>query len=490
MIDLKTKKIVILGCGSTGKCVSYYLDKFFKFDYKNLYVVDKLKEEKDFPTMKELINLGAHYVNFEIKRDNLDKLFKDKIGLSKKDIIIDLTTRTPTYTIILHCRKNQYFYINTSIESDDKGWTENMCDDSIFQQHVNIMDVISKTAHYGNVTNIIEYGMNPGLISTFIIFGIKDLAKKVLASASGPLAKKKNEELQKAYKSKNISKMAEILKIRTIHCSEIDTQVAKKGLKEKKFYNTWSCLGLIDEGLEPAEIVVGTHEKNIPFAMNNVNFAISQLAVIKGPGHKIKFTSYVPEKIDKNGNVKFTEIKGTCVHHGEGISMNRYIGRDDYSPTMHYAYCLNPLAEKCLNKFSESELIELSNKPEWKVMNVYDNDLEGNDNVGALFIMEDNPFKKTGKPWAYWTGTILGTDYTKGTLGDNYFGPTVIQVMAGVLSGVSYMVEHDDKGIIFGEDLDDKYVLRKAKKYLGVIYSGPVEGVKIKGYSMDKLKAS
>jgi homospermidine synthase len=72
-------------------------------------------------------------------------------------------------------------------------------------------------------------------------------------------------------------------------------------------------------------------------------------------------------------------------------------------------------------------------------------------------------------------------------LHDQYFGPTIIQVMAGILSGVHWMLKNKNKGLLFGEDLDDNYIIKCAKKYLGVFYSGPTGGLTLPGTTLVDL---
>jgi homospermidine synthase len=285
----------------------------------------------------------------------------------------------------------------------------------------------------------------------------------------------------------NHKKLAELLKIRAIHCSEIDTQKPQKNIN-KKFINTWSCVGLITEGIEPAEIQIGTHEKTIPFSKKNVNEILPQLIMTKKSGQEILCKSIVPLKIHKN-KVEFTNITGRCIHHGEGISLNRYLGSFKYAPTMHYVYQLNPITEALLSKTSKENLVKISNDPsKWKVLNMHDDDIKGYDNVGALFIMEEDPIiGKSNKPYCFWTGSILDDKYTKNNLNDKYFGPTIIQVMAGILSGLKWMLNNKNKGLVFGEDVDDNYIIENAKKYLGKYYSGPVTGKSLDSFYLSDL---
>ena len=487
----KNQKVVFFGCGSVGKCCVHYFKKFFKCEYNQLYIVDKDPKAFKFPTVEEAIDKGVNKIIFEVTKSNIKTFFNDFLKLKKYDIIIDLTTNTETYNVYKICRILNLLYINTSIEEEAVHGRDNLCptNDGIFLQHVNLRAIADKTRSddIKEVTTLIEFGMNPGLISVFVKSGILDIARMVLKHQTKLGRKHVNKELLNYYNKKNHKKLAKILKIRTIHCSEIDTQIPLN-LPKEKFFNTWSCVGLITEGVEPAEIQIGTHEKVLPFSEDNVNQVIPQLIVTKTPGKDIKFKSLVPSHIE-NSRVKFTNIVGRCVHHGEGISLNRFIGNFDYSPTMHYVYQLNPLTEKMMSDYSSNELLDISeDKNQWKVLNMYDNNIRGYDNVGALFIMEENPITNdSSSPYCFWTGSILNSEYTRNVLKDDYFGPTVIQVMAGVLAGVSWMLGNKHKGLVFGEDLDDDFILKLAKKYLGKFYSGPVSGVSLSGITLEEL---
>lgn len=477
-----SQKIIFLGCGAVAKCCIHYFEHFFEFNYNQMTIIDKQKQNFDYPTVKAVIAKGATALAFNITSKNLKYLFDKILQINKYDLIIDLTTNTSTYKIFKECRLRGVLYINTSIE-DEKGLKHtNKCptDNSILLQHVNLKSIVDKTPDTDNVTTIIEFGMNPGLISVFVKQGLVHLAKKVLNH-------KNNPTLLKYYRERNHRKIAEFLKVRAIHCSEIDTQVPKK-LPRNKFVNTWSCVGLITEGVEPAEIQVGTHETVLPFKKGKVDELIPQLVVSKTPGAEIQFKSIVPLEITKTGAVEFTHIVGRCIHHGEGISLNRYLGSFQYSPTMHYVYQLNPVTDKQLNQISKRTLVEATNNSsKWKVLDMYDNQLRGYDNVGALFILEENPFSSSRQPYCYWTGSILDDKYTRKVLHDQYFGPTIIQVMAGILSGVHWMLKNKNKGLLFGEDLDDNYIIKCAKKYLGVFYSGPTGGLTLPGTKLVDL---
>ena len=467
------QKVIILGCGAVGKCCLHYLDHFFDVDYEKVYVIDKDSDAFLFPTVKHMRSRGVNVLHYNITRKNIEELLDSILQVNKHDIIIDVTTETPTYIIFKECRLRNLLYINTSIEDDEMidMKLEKLCptNEGIFLQHVNIQAIAQKTEDDDHTTSVIEFGMNPGLISVFVKQGIMDLAKMVIENN-----KRYGKLLKQHYKKKDHRRLAELLKIRTIHCSEIDTQVPKK--MPDAFVNTWSCVGLLTEGLEAAEIQIGTHEKVLPFSAKNVSQILPQLILTKKNGQDIKVKSVVPLRVRKDNTVEFTNIVGRCIHHGEGISLNRYLGTFRYSPTMHYAYQLNPVTEKMMNYYSKDTLVKIMKDPKsWKVLNMYEDEINGYDNVGALFMMDIHPITgDRSKPFCFWTGSVLSTNYTTKVLRDPYFGPTIIQVMAGILSGVSWMVENKHKGVLFGEDLDDNYIIKKCKKYLGLYYSGVV----------------
>jgi homospermidine synthase len=478
LIKLKpNQKIVILGCGAVGKCCVYYLDQFIKYKPSQVIIIDKDPTCKKFPTVKKAIKNGINFLELTIKRDNLEWLLDEKLKLSKYDLIIDLTTNTPTYLILKECRMRGILYMNTSIEEDNIELNENnICpiNNGIFLQHLNLQVIAEKTKDYGNITSLIEFGMNPGLISVFVKQGIINLAKKIVKYKNKrnlPIQK----DINKYIKEKNYRKLSEIIEIEVIHCSEIDTQIPKK-LYPDKFINTWSCVGLITEAVEPAEIQLGTHENKIPFSKSSVSQIIPQLLITKKAGKDILFNSVVPLKINKDKQVEFIKFQGRCIHHGEGISLNRYLSSFKYSPTMHYVYKLSPLTETLLDTLSTNELIKVSqSQNKWKVLNMYDDKLKGYDNIGSLFMLKKNPFTNENKPFYFWTGSICDTKYTKNILKDKYFGPTIIQVMAGILSGAKWILKNKNKGLCFGEDVDDDYIIKNCKKFLGVYYSDIVK---------------
>jgi homospermidine synthase len=473
-INILDKKIIFLGCGAVAKCCLYYFSYFFNFDYKKVIIIDKLQREKDFPVVKFYLKNKSTFLIREVNEDNYVEFF-DSLKLRCKDIIIDLTTRTPSLCFFKYCRLNNLFYINTASE-------QYLLKDinSIAVQHCNYYDIARKTNMCDNVTTIVEYGMNPGLISSFVLKGIDDIAQYFIDK--NYKNNSVDNELLELYNIKCVERyslLARKLGIRVIHCSEIDTQVVTSNtLKKDKVYNTWSCVGFIDESYEGIELAVGTHEEEIPLPLHQIFingiFSSSSLCI----NNKIK--SIVPLKIENN-NIVFTEIEGYPIQHGECASLYRLLSTHDYAPTMHYVYKINKYAEEAVNIYNEKELLDISLDPnKWEVLNAYNHDIEGYDNVGAFFIL-DNNLDNSNNLFTWWSGTILSNNYAKKVLNDRINSATLIQVISGVLGGLYWALlpENQNKGLCFGEDVDYKTVFSITEKLLGKIYSGKTSGVNI-----------
>lgn len=83
--------------------------------------------------------------------------------------------------------------------------------------------------------------MNPGLISSFVKKGLEDAARFYLNDTGSTDIDK--VALKKWADARNHSKIAQVLGVHTIHCSEWDNQRLPQKPKDikTKFYNTWSC---------------------------------------------------------------------------------------------------------------------------------------------------------------------------------------------------------------------------------------------------------
>lgn len=438
-------KIIILGIGGIGKCISHYLSNYINYDCSKMHLVDKDIDAFNFPTVKKLIDAGACKTVFNITRFNYIGFFNKTI--EEGDIIIDCTVRTPCMKFLKYLKNSNVYYINTSIEQDKCLYNENydLYKRSIAKQHQEISKITNVKGRF-----LIEYGMNPGLITSF---------------------------LYKALKDSNLKN--KVNSIKTIHCSEIDTQIAKKK-SSHIFYNTWSAIAMIDELNEESEIYLGNinnidenlvnilnynlgkkikHYETGDYVVISSNNAASNKAIsvcYTGNISKTTLTTKGAEKINKN----FSRISGNIIHHGETHDIGILLKKHSIGvPSIYYVYNINTEAQKCINEHGLDQITK--NEDNVCVMNMYNNKLSGTDNIGIYIETFDN--------YKWWCGTVLDTNYTKNVLNDMYFGPTTIQVMSGVIGGLLWLLNTDKPGFYFGRDVNHKQILKTMENKLNIV---------------------
>ena len=431
VINIEDKNIVLFGTGAVGKSVLHYLEKFFKVDPERLYMYD-LDDYKDHPLVKYWTDKGSTFM----KRD-VNKAYRGIMkNLNQFDIVIDLTSRTNSDKFIQEAKKHNLHYINTSLEVDGSINEEKRNHEKFettYQSAHNDVHETSKTFPQHQATILCEHGMNPGLIQSFFKEGILFMADNIKP--------KKNDALFNLAKThKDFAKLCEMLQIDTIHCSETDSTIFTDEKDHKdKFNNTWCVQGLLDEASANSEFSYGSEELLMP---KKSGLLYDNIICLNEPANDTYCESFVP--IDN-------KIIGTVISHGEGISMGAYLKTPTHSCTIHYVYKYSPLTYDSMSTLNSKMMGGTIPNPH--VVNNYDDKIKGIDRVGGLLL--------TRKGKAVWAGSMADNTC------DEYTSGTLIQVVAGVLSGLSYMIENPQEGILFPEDLDHEYILKKAKPYLG-----------------------
>ena len=400
-----------------------------------------------------------------------------KIGLKEGDVIIDLTFCSNTYYFIHICFLEGLNYINTSIEDNNDVLIGTSID---LQQKIikNIYDDCKKKTHIRS--NILtEFGQNPGMFQHYVLYSLNEMNKI-------------NHNTDKDdYKKETLIKVIDDYKIGTIFCSEIDNMVKYKDTpmrkNDDKIYNTWSVGGMLSEALDKTELAYGLQNKYIkPIIPKNMidkkkmellpRYKNQQYDVLflKKIGMKNKLNSICPI-LDNNGKIKFKNFKGNLIHHGETFEMANYFGRK--APLMTYVYKINKYADESIknffmnNKTSDDQDIKMWVLSECNSFHVLDNinkkkndKIIGHDSIGCTIYCGKQKVDRI-----FWCGSIL-SDTDKNV--DANFTPTIIQVAAGLLSGLSYIMEDKNKnrGLLEPCDLDTTYILQKSIPLLGKFF--------------------
>ena len=103
----------------------------------------------------------------------------------------------------------------------------------------------------GGSTAVSCCGANPGMVSWFV--------KEALINIAEDKALDKEPQTRAEWAA-----LAQKLGVKGIHIAERDTQRARNPKPRGVFVNTWSVEGFVSEGMQPAELGWGTHEKSLP----------------------------------------------------------------------------------------------------------------------------------------------------------------------------------------------------------------------------------
>jgi homospermidine synthase len=311
-----------------------------------------------------------------------------------------------------------------------------------------IRDTVSKW-NGPSTTAILDHGANPGLISHFTRKGLIDIAEKAVKDRTTP--KNSVKALEKYLSEKDFARLAMELGVKAIHCSERDTQIANKPKEVDEFVGTWSVEGLREEGVSPAEMGWGTHEKELPELAHAPTSGPKNQIFLAQMGMNTWVRSWIPHQ----------EIVGMVIRHGEAFGISDRLtvwkgAKAIYRPTVHYAYM--PCHET-LSSLHELRCRNYELQLKWRIMN--DEITSGDDILGALLMGH--------KYNSWWTGSILSIGESRRLI--PHQNATTMQVAIGVVSAAMWMIEHPKKGVCLPDDLPHDYILKIATPYLGKLVS-------------------
>ncbi|MBI2348271.1 MAG: saccharopine dehydrogenase NADP-binding domain-containing protein, partial [Deltaproteobacteria bacterium] len=322
-------KLLIIGCGSVSQCAVPLVLKFMDMPAKDITIMDFVDNRS---RVKDALERGVHYVFDRVTEDNYQQLLAKYVGPG--DMIIDLAWNIECNAMLQWCRDHQVLYVNTSVEEWNP-YKDSQRNDptkyTLYRRHMEIRDRIDTWGDNKGTTAIVDHGANPGLVSHFTKHALLGIAEKILKEKpSDP----RRPGLEKALADKNFATLAQLAGVKVIHISERDTQITDKPKRANEFVNTWSIEGFFEEGVAPAELGWGTHERYVPENAFFHKTGPKNQICLSTLGMKTWVRSWVP----------CGEITGMVIRHGEAFSISDRLtvwkdGEAVYRPTVHYAYC-------------------------------------------------------------------------------------------------------------------------------------------------------
>jgi homospermidine synthase len=439
-------RIVFVGFGSVAQGVLPLLLRHIDMPKERISIItghDRGRAEAE--------SFGIRYEVNPLTRENHRAILGTL--LDRGDFLINLSVDVASSALIEFCCEKGVLYLDSCIEPWAGGYTDQTVSASRRSNYGQREDVLALRRKFSAGPTVIPtHGANPGLISHWVKQALVNLARDILGRADIPASKAEWAQL------------AMELGVKSIHCSERDTQVATPRKRRGEFVNTWSVDGFIGEGSQPCELGWGSHEKHFPPDGREHDFGCKAAIYLNRPGASVKVRTWTPDE---------GEFHGLLITHGEAISISDYLTVREgdqvvYRPTCHYAY--HPCDDTVLS------VHELAGR-NWvgqEQRRLYRDEItDGMDELGALLLGH--------KKGAYWYGSQL-TIHEARKLAP-YNNATGLQVAAGVLGAVVWAMEHPRAGIIDPDDMDFRRVLEIANPYLGKVVGVYSDWTPLKGRS-------
>ena len=455
---LITSKLIFLGYGAVAKCVWSYLPKYLEVDPSQVHLVDKTMTAFRGPRLT-----GVNVWEWHIDAISIHSLFNE-IGVSEGDIVIDLTFSSATYSFIHACLLRGLVYINTSIEDQSDLFTGRSI--AFQQQYVEQMCRDFDKSSGIKASILTECGQNPGMIQHYVLHALHEM------NVMDDPATKDD------YSRETLTTVIDRYHIGSILMSEIDGLKTSRPLQDNCLYNTWSVAGFICEALDATELVRGTDNSYIQPELTELHPVLNKMfapyqtgtdvVFLKNSGLNTYLDSICPTL--QNGHIHFTNFKGRLIHHGEVFELARYFGPK--APFMSYVYQNSPYMDQSmaslLKKCDESDLKLMVQDPaSFCVMDNInvpkEHSMKGFDSIGCTIFCGTEDIERI-----YWCGSVISDADTQSI---PEFSPTIVQVAAGVLSGLSYLLEPTTPPKFYQPaDLPTPYMIEKAKPLLGKFF--------------------
>jgi homospermidine synthase len=434
-----TGPIVMIGFGSIGRGTIPLIERHFKFDKSRMVVIDPSEENKAI-----LDERGISFVKAALTKDNYKKILTPLLTKGGgQGFCVNLSVDTGSVDLMRLCRDLGALYVDTVIEPwlgfyyDKKAKNADRTNYALRETLL-----AEKRKNPGGPTAVSTCGANPGMVSWFVKQALLNLAKDTKLDVKEPGADDRE----------GWAKLMKKLGVKGVHIAERDTQRTKRPKPLNVFWNTWSVEGFISEGLQPAELGWGTHEKWMPKNAKTHKKGTKAGIFLEQPGANTRVRTWCPTPGPQYG---------LLVTHNEAISLSDYFtvrdkkGEVTFRPTCHYAY--HPCNDAIL---SLNEMFGAAGKPQ-PVHHVLDENelVDGSDELGVLLYGH--------KKNAYWYGSQLTLDEARRLA--PYQNATGMQVTSAVLAGMVWALENPAKGIVEADEMDYHRCLEVQRPYLGPV---------------------
>jgi homospermidine synthase len=424
--------LVMLGFGSIGQGILPLLRRHLGLKPSRIKIIKRTGDNTGIA-----VRYGVEVIATPLHEGNFETVLEPLLG--EGDFLLNLSVNVASLALIRFCRKRGAFYLDTCNEPwpgrfDDPRLTPSQRSNYALREEA----LAYRLDKRSGTTAVLTQGANPGLISALTKQALLNIAADTHVQCDEPAYYEEWAEL------------ARRLDIKVIHIAERDTQTSARRKEKGEFVNTWSVEGFADEGLQPAELGWGSHERHWPEDGCRHGFGSDAAIMLNRPGIATRVRSWTPLE---------GPYHGFLVTHAESISIADHLtlrenGRIVYRPTVHYAY--HPCDDAVLS------LHEVAGR-NWELQRrhriVRDDITGGTDELGVLLM--------GNAKGVYWYGSRLSIEQARELAPHN--NATSLQVVAGILGGMVWALRNPDAGLVEPDELDYKTVLEIATPYLGEV---------------------
>jgi homospermidine synthase len=436
--------VVMIGFGSIGQGTLPLLLRHFTVDPAAIVVVAPDEPSDGGRTAdRVLAEFGVRRLPIALTPENVQAVLTPLLTAGPAPAFcVNLSVDTGSVDILRLCREHDALYVDTVVEpwpgfydAADRPLAE--------RTNYALRETLlaERRRRPGGPTAVSACGANPGMVSWFVKQAALDVAAAVGLEAAVPIDRD------------GWARLLRDTGTRGVHIAERDTQRARTPREIGTFVNTWSVDGFISEGLQPAELGWGTHERWTPPDAAHHDDPAAPSIYLTRPGADTRVRTWCPTAGPQ---------LGLCVTHNESISIADHFsviedGVATYRPTCHYAY--HPSDEALL---SWHELLgDPANPTTSHHILGADEILDGVDELGVLLYGHARN--------AYWYGSRLSNDQTRHLA--PHQNATGLQVTSAVLAAMVWALENPRAGIVEADEMDFQRCLEVQRPYLG-----PVEG--------------
>jgi homospermidine synthase len=420
-------RLVVLGFGSVGQGVLPLLLRHIEMAPEQIEIVSPSDRGTEIARAH-----GVRRCALRIERSNYQRELESRLDAG--DVLLNLSVDVSSKALMELCQRRRALYVDACTEPWPGGYTDRSQPPAQRTNYALREDVLALRRNPENrSTAIITLGANPGMVSF--------LAKQALLELAGRGTAAPRER-------EGWAQLARELDVRVIHVAERDDQISERRKQPNEFVNTWSSDGLISEGLQPAELGWGAHERHLPRDGGGHETGCRAAIYLKRPGAGTRVRTWTPLA---------GPFLGYLITHAESVSIADHLtigdsGRPAYRPTVHYAY--HPCDDAVL---SLQELAGRQWRPQQNKRLMRDDIIAGRDELGVLLM---GP-----KHGAFWYGSRLTTDEARRLAPHN--SATTLQVTAPVMAGIAWAMRNPERGVLEPDDLPHAEMLRVIAPYLG-----------------------